>query len=92
MNFLRLEVVKGRTLAGMASDSCINWPVDKGHNYVQHNESGKRLITLVHAAGKGEILRIAHHFQYRLEDYVIQYMDRCFYPFVFRAQKICHFD
>ena len=88
MNLLRLEMVKGRDLASMAADENIKWPVDKGHNYVDFNTSGKRLITNVMAASKGEVLRLAKHFQHRGNDYIIQFVDGCFYPFVFHAKKI----
>jgi len=88
MNYQRLDMVIGRDLASMAKDKNIKWPVDKGFNYVDHNTSGKRLITNVMAAGKGEVLRLAKHFQHRGNDYVIQFVDGCFYPFVFHAKKI----
>lgn len=88
MNFLRLEMVIGRSLGGLRSQGFIKWPVDKPHNYVDFDTSGKRLITNVMAAGKGEVLRLAKHFRSGNQDFVIQFMDGCFYPFVFRAQRI----
>ena len=90
MNFLRLEMVTGRSLAGLRSQGFIKWPVngDRHHNYVDFDMSGKRLLTTVMAAGRGELLRPAIHFKSAWQDFVIQFMDGCFYPFVFRAQPV----
>jgi hypothetical protein len=88
MNYLRLEMVTGRSLGGLRSSGFIKWPVDKGFDYVKEDESGKQVLTNVMAAGINETLRLAKHFKSGDQDYVIQYMDGCFYPFVFRAKQI----
>ena len=88
MMFVRQRQVKGRILAGMAKEENLKWPVDVGHDYVDFTESTKRLITTVEAAGPGETFHPAKHFRYRGFDFIIQFMDGCFYPFVFEAKQL----
>ena len=79
MNYLRLEMVTGRSLGELRNS---------GFDYVKEDETGKQVLTNVMAAGINETLRLAKHFKSGDQDYVIQYMDGCFYPFVFRAKQI----